>query len=302
MKINRWTKKANKDRIFIALCLLPCSVALVVYFAYPMLTVFFTAFAKWDYTTLVPQFSWDGALDNFKYIFFKYPYFSEILKNSLAWAAIGIFLQIPFTVCLALTLSKKLVGWKIARNTMVIPNIISGTAMSIMIIRLCDPQMGIANSLIRLFNPSFEGNVLLLEGYAFWCIVFSYFFFVGTTTLLLMGQIFAIPTEIYDAAKIDGASALRVDFTITVPLISGMIGTLTILAGTSGFVIYDNIRLMTEGGAGTMSLSYAIREIGIESASQNMGRANALGLLQFLILLLINGVVTIVFKPGTKRF
>ena len=89
---------------------------------------------------------------------------------------------------------------------------------------------------------------------------------------------------------------------ITIPLVTGMIGTLTILAGTSGFVIYDNIKLMTEGGAGTMSLSYAIREISIASANQNMGRANALGLLQFLILIVINGVVTVIFKPGTKRF
>lgn len=295
-------KKKTKDRIFIFLCLLPAIVALIVYFAYPMLTVFFTAFAKWDYLTPKPRFSFTGMFDNFSYVFTRYPYTKEIVKNSLAWSAVGIFLQIPYTVFLAVTLSKKLYGWKFARNVMIIPNIISGTAMSIIAIRLCDPQMGIANDMIRLFDPSFNGNVLLLDGYAFWCIVASYFFWVGTTTLLLMGQIFAIPSEIYDAAKIDGASSLRIDFTITIPLVWGMIGTLTILAGTSGFVIYDNIKLMTQGGAGTMSLSYAIRELGVESASQNMGRANALGLLQFVILLIINGVITFVFKPGTKRF
>lgn len=300
--MKRLIQKKVKDRVFIFCCLLPCIISFLTFFAYPMLTVFFTAFAKWDYMTLEPQFSISGMFDNFTYIFTKYPYFKEILSNSLAWSAIGIFLQIPFTVLLALTLSKKLKGWKAVRNIMVIPNIISGTAMSIMIIKLCDPQMGIANDLIKLVNPSFKGNVLLLEGYAFWSIVVSYFFFVGTTTLMLMGQIFSIPTDIYDAAMIDGASQIRIDFMITLPLVTGMIGTLTILAGTSGFVIYDNIKLMTEGGAGTMSLSYAIREISIASANQNMGRANALGLLQFLILIVINGVVTVIFKPGTKRF
>lgn len=299
--------KRNKRKffnaVFIILCILPLSISFLLYYAYPIVTVFFTAFCKWDYLNLnQPKFSFEGMFDNFIYIFTVYPYFKEIMKNSFLWMFVGIFLQVPFTILVALVLSKPIRFTKVARNIFVVPNIISGVAMGIIFLQIYNPSFGFANVIIKWLNPKFNGNILMMDGYAFIAITLSYFFFVGTTTMMLLGQICAIPVSILEAAKIDGASGFKVDIFIILPLVKGMIGTLILLAGTSGFVIYDNIKILTQGAGSTMSISYAIRQLAIDSSRQNFGRANALGLLQFLILIFVNLIVNIVFKPGKKVY
>lgn len=301
LTINRRLQSKNvKRKIFLLTCILPFLVSYCINSAYPVFTTVYSAFCKWNYTNMLklPQFDASKFFDNFSYLFTVYPYFKEILINSFMWMAVGIFLQVPFTVLVTLFIAKKAPFWKAARNIFVIPNVISSAAMGIIFVQLYDPKLGIINDIIKIFNPSFAGNILLMQGYAFWGIVFSYFFFVGTTSLMLLGQIFAIPNEVFESARIDGAGSFKTTFFITLPLIKGMIGTIMILAGTSGFIIFDNIMLLTKGAGKTLSFSYAIRSMAFMSEKMNFGRANALALVQFFFLITINGVITLLFKPG----
>ena len=284
-------KKWNKAG-FIILFLTPLMAAFCIFYLYPLISVFLTSFCKWDYSNIQkPEFwGWKEMFKNYDYIFNTYPFFWESLGNSLKWAMLGIFFHVPLATAMALTLSREMKGMKVVQIIYVIPCMISAAALAMTFQQLYNPQYGALNALIRVFNPDFQGNILLTEGKAFWAVTSVSIFYTGTTTLMLQGNISAIPMEVREAALLDGASGIKQDLYIVLPMLKNTLKTACILAGTSGFLLYNEVYFMTKGAAGTYSLSYVIRELAINSPRSQFGRANAVSLL-----LIIGGCLLILF-------
>ena len=290
-------KKDKEKILFIILFLLPALFAFSVFYLYPILQIIVTSFCKWDYTNLAnPQFLPAGErLANYQYILNQYPYFWEALRNSFGWAVVGVFIQVPLTLIVAIVLSKGLRFSKVSRNVYIIPSVISSAAMGLIFLQLYNPRYGPVQQIIHLFKPEFRDSILLVEGANFWAIVFAYVFFCGTTAIMLLGQIHSIPTELYEAATIDGASGLKREFYVTIPLIKSTIKTVTILAATSGFLLYNEVFFLTNGAARTKSVSFIIRELAITSTRTQYARANTIGLIQLVLGLVLVGVINLVF-------
>ena len=214
----RKNKLGMRKKGFIIAFLAPTLIAFCVFYLYPIITVFVTSFCKWDYTNITsPEFfGWSNLWDNYDYIFNKYPFFWEALRNSTTWAILGAVVQIPIATLIALALSRKVKGIKFVRNVYIIPNMISTAAMGIVFLQLYNPSYGIINPIIRLFHKDFTDNILLLKGSAFVAMTCAYIFFTGTTTLMILGNIMAVPEEVREAAMLDGASGLKQDWHITI--------------------------------------------------------------------------------------
>lgn len=287
---------------FILAFLAPTLAAFAIFYLYPIVTVIFTSFCKWDYTNINnPEFwGFKELWNNYQYIFETYPYFWEALRNSSLWAILGIAVQIPVATMVALAFSRKIKGVKLIRNIYIIPNMISTAAMGMIFLQLYSPLYGIVNPVIRIFNRDFKENILLLKGPAFWAMTCAYIFFTGTTTLLILGNIMAVPEDVREAAVLDGADGLRQDWYITLPMIKGTLKTVSVLAATSGFLLYNEVYFLTKGAAGTYSISYVIRELAITSPRTQFGRANTVAVVQILagmvIIILVNGLYSISFK------
>ena len=178
-----WRKKG-----FIFAFLAPTLVMFGIFYLYPLVTVFFTSFCKWDYTNITrPEFfGWKEMFKNYKYIFNTYPYFWEAMRNSTAWALLGVFFQIPLSTIMALAFSRKMKGVKTIRNIYIVPCMISSAAMGMIFLQLYNPLYGVVNPIIQLFNSGFKENILLLKGSAFWALTAAYIFFTGTTTLMTL--------------------------------------------------------------------------------------------------------------------
>lgn len=300
MRSGNLTRQKN---LFVIGFLTPTLVMFCIFYLYPLLTVFFTSFCKWDYTNITnPEFfGWDALMDNYNYLFTTYPYFWEALRNSLIWALLGVFVQIPISTLMALAFSRKMRGVKVIRNIYIVPCMISSAAMGLIFLQLYSPLYGIVNPVVSLFTGSdFGDNILLRQGWAFVALTCAYIFFTGTTTLMILGNIMAIPTEIREAACLDGANGLRQDLHITVPLIRGTLKTVSVLASTSGFLLYNEVHFLTKGAAGTYSISYIIRELAITSPRTQFGRANAVAVVQILGGMLIVLFVNIVYSLPEK--
>ena len=246
------------------------------------------------------KYGFQDLWNNYEYIFKKYPFFWEALKNSATWALLGAIVQIPIATLIALALSRKVKGIKFVRNVYIIPNMISTAAMGVIFLQLYNPSYGIINPIIRIFNKDFTDSVLLLKGPAFIAMTCAYIFFTGTTTLMILGNIMAVPEEVREAAMLDGASGLKQDWFITIPMIKGTLKTVSVLAATSGFLLYNEVYFLTKGAAGTYSISYVIRELAITSPRTQFGRANAVAMIQILagmvIILVINFAYSVSFK------
>ena len=285
-------------KVFIAGFLAPTLVMFCVFYLYPLVTVFVTSFCKWDYTNITsPEFfGWKEMFNNYQYIFTTYPYFWEAVKNSSLWALLGIFVQIPISALIALAFSRKMRGVNVIRNIYIVPCMISSAALGMIFLQLYSPLYGIVNPVISLFKgEAFGENILLLKDSAFIALTCAYIFFTGTTTLMILGNIMAIPQEIREAAYLDGASGFLQDLHITIPMIKGTLKTVSVLAATSGFLLYNEVFFLTKGAAGTYSISYVIRELAITSPRTQFGRANAVALIQILGGMLIILIVNIVY-------
>ena len=290
-------KKAGKKSIFIFLFVAPALAAFVLFYAYPILQIIVTSFCKWDYTNLAkPELLPAGErFANYQYILRQYPYFWEALRNSLGWALVGVLIQVPLTLIVAIVLSKGLRFSKTSRNIYIIPSVISSAAMGLIFLQLYNARYGPVQQIIQLFKPDFKDSILLVEGANFWAIVLAYVFFCGTTAIMLLGQIHSIPAEMYEAAMLDGASGLKRELYITIPLIKPTIKTVTILAATSGFLLYNEVFFLTNGAAGSKSISFIIRELAITSTRTQYARANTIGLIQLVLGLVLVGIINIVF-------
>lgn len=300
-------QKSWKRKGFILAFLAPTMIAFAVFYLYPILTVLFTSFCKWDYTNITsPEFfGFKDMWNNYNYIFKMYPYFWEALRNSSLWALLGVFVQIPIATLIALALSRKVRGIKFVRNAYIMPNMISTAAMGMIFLQLYSPLYGIVNPIIKLFQPGFKENILLLKGPAFIAMTCAYIFFTGTTTLMILGNIMAIPEDVKEAAMLDGASGLRQDWYITLPMIKETLRMVSILSATSGFLLYNEVYFLTKGAAGTYSISYVIRELAITSSRTQFGRANAVAVIQILagmiIIVLVNVLYNYLFRGSRKR-
>ena len=285
-------------KVFIAGFLAPTMLMFCIFYLYPLVTVFVTSFCKWDYTNITsPEFfGWKDMFNNYQYIFTTYPFFWEALKNSSIWAMLGIFFQIPISTLIALAFSRKMRGVNVIRNIYIVPCMISSAALGMIFLQLYSPLYGIVNPVISLFKGEAYGeNILLIKDSAFIALTCAYIFFTGTTTLMILGNIMAIPQEVREAAYLDGASGFVQDLHITIPMIKGTLKTVSVLAATSGFLLYNEVFFLTKGAAGTYSISYVIRELAITSPRTQFGRANAVALIQILGGMLIILIVNIVY-------
>ena len=293
-------KKKSSRVIFMTLFLLPSCLCFLIFYAYPILQIIVTSFCKWDYTNLKnPTFFEAGELlTNYQYIFTQYPYFWEALRNSLGWALVGVVIQVPLTLVVAIVISKGLKFSKFARNVYIVPSVISSAAMGLVFLQLYNARYGPIQQIIQKFNPEFKDSILLVEGANFWAIVFAYVFFCGTTAIMLLGQIHGIAPELYEAAKIDGATVLKRELYITIPLVKPTIKTVTTMAATSGFLLYNEVFFLTNGAAGTKSISFIIRELAITSSRTQYARANTIGAVQIVIGLILVGIINLVFAES----
>lgn len=296
-----------KRNIFIFVFLLPTIVAFGMFYLYPILTVFYTSFCQWDYTNIANPTLWPSGelFNNYKYILNTYPYFWEAVRNSVTWALLGVCFQIPVATLMALGFSRKMKGIKLIRNIYIVPCMISSAAVGMIFLQIYNPTYGFINPLIKIFNSSFNDSVLLLEGPAFWAMTGAYIFFTGTTTLLILGNIMAIPEEVREAALLDGSSGFSQDWHIVIPMIKGTLRTVSVLAATSGFLLYNEVYFLTKGAAGTYSISYIIRELAVNSPRAQYGRANTVAVVQVLtglvIIAAVNGLYGISFADLKRK-
>jgi multiple sugar transport system permease protein len=111
----------------------------------------------------------------------------------------------------------------------------------------------------------------------------------GGMVILLAASIAAIPTELYEASRIDGAGHLSQFFRITLPLIRPGIAYVAIIATISSFRIFNEIELMTQGGPAnaTINIAYDIWQTGINQFDFGSAAAYSTVLLAVTVLIAV---------------
>lgn len=172
--------------------------------------------------------------------------------------------------------------WKFARTVYMFPNIISGAAVGMLFLCMLNPEFGAVNSIARLFgNADYAQNWFMDYATAFFSVTMTWLPYAAVVTILILAEIAAIPESLFESARIDGASNLKINLYIIIPMLRNIIGTCVILAGTSMLQKMDIILMTTGGGPGNETMNLPIYIYKTALMDNNFGYSNSVGV--FLI-------------------
>jgi ABC-type sugar transport system permease subunit len=165
--------------------------------------------------------------------------------------------------------------------------LLSGAAIGIVWVYIFDPRFGLLARLlggIGIGSPSW----LTDPAWALPAVIIVYIWKnVGFSTVIYLAGLQAIPQDLYEAARVDGAGVLWRFRSVTLPMLSPITFFLVITALLNSFQAFDIIKVMTEGGPvdATNTLIYYVYEQGF--VAYNAGRAAAAALVLFAIMFAI---------------
>ncbi len=176
-----------------------------------------------------------------------------------------------------------------------IPNIVPTAATGVMFTLLFNPTFGILKPVYEHLGLDTMHIVNLFGNskYAFWTVTATWVFYSGFNTIIFLAEMGAIDKEIYEAAVIDGASPWQLDQYITIPLIKNIFGTCVSLASVAMVSQFDIIYMTTKGGPGNATLNLPIYLYKTVTLENNYGKANAVGVIQIVI-----GILLVVLIQG----
>jgi len=239
--------KVLRDKKAICVFVLP---AFVFFFAMVILPIFMSGY----YSLL----DWNGMskgvfiwFDNYINLFTSYNNaFAKSIGNSLVLAGLSVFIQLPISLTLALILARGIKGEKFFRTVYFVPVIISTVVIGQLWSKLYHYDYGIVSSFLRMLGLDhlvldWLGDTRSALICVFIVIVWQY---IGYHMLLMYSSAKSIPDELYEAAKIDGASELRAAFKITIPLMKPILNVCVTYAIVGSLKTFDLIYVLTGGG------------------------------------------------------
>ncbi|MEG2843497.1 MAG: sugar ABC transporter permease, partial [Ruthenibacterium sp.] len=211
--------------------------------------------------------------------------FLQALKNLLMWSLVAATLHVGYGVLMAFVLHSKPHGWRFTQTVFMIPNVISIAAWSMIYKYFFRNDIGILNTIIRVFNPDFSVDWFFETPYAFWAITLTWLFYAVIITLLVQGDLMAIPEQLHEAALIDGATRWQQIVHVDLPLCRNSIGTGVICSITARIAMYEAIYLTTNGAGDTMNIPVILVRA-VQDGKYGYANANA-------VVMLVLGVVTL---------
>jgi multiple sugar transport system permease protein/alpha-1,4-digalacturonate transport system permease protein len=234
--------------------------------------------------------------------------FERMLRNSTFWIALWnttyyAIGHIPLTMAaslgLALLLNRALAGLGFFRTAFFLPYVTSLVAVAVVWNMLFNPTSGPVNQFLQFVGVTDPPGWTSSTAWAMPAvIVASVWRDMGYYMVLFLAGLQTIPTELYEAARVDGANAWQRFWNITLPGLRPTTFFVLIMCTVASFKVFDLIVVMTDGGPGraTKVLSQLIYEEGIREG--RFGLASAISLVLFV---LVAGFTVIQFLLQRRR-
>lgn len=266
--------------------ILPWIIGFLVFTIGPLILSLVMSFFDWPLTD-TPTFL---GIGNYVKMFTQDSQFWKSLIISLKYAAIFVPLNLVIALFLAMLIAQPIKGVKIYRTIFYIPAVISGVAVSIIWSWILNSDYGVLNYLLSLIG--IKGPKWLVDpAWALLAVIIASAFGVGTMMLIFYTNIKNIPLEIYEAASLDGASPVRVFFSITMPIITPTILFNLITSIISSFQQVTLVMLLTGGGPLKSTYFYGLYTYNNAFKHHKLGYASANAWVMFIIILILTAVV-----------
>jgi len=286
--------RKSKDNSQAILMILPLLIGFALFTLYPMGWLI-----KWAW------YSYDGVgtprfigIENFIRVFTRDPYYWRALINTFIIVGTKLVIEIPLALVLAVLLNKSTKINALFRTVYFMPSIISTAIIGLVFFLMFDPFQGVVNQLLQSYG--------LIDGKVNWfgshlhantvIILASIWKGFGINMIFFLMGLQSVPSDIYECASIDGASAWRKFRSITLPMLAPFTQTVVMLTLVNSMKMSDLVLTLTNGqpsGKTEVVMSYTFKyffSYGVADAVSQYGYASAMAVITALIMGLITGI------------
>jgi raffinose/stachyose/melibiose transport system permease protein len=287
----------NKQKTIIIISFLMIPMILLGTFTYyPALKLIYYSFTNWDGYS--PEKPWVG-LSNYREVFSN-PDIFKVFTHNFAYFAMGIVQNIV-AIYFAVVLNSKLRGRNLFRILLFLPYIMNGVAVAFMFGYVFDTTNGSLNLLLNSLGLTGLGQTSWLgtEGLVNYSLASTGLWrFMGYNMVIYIASLQAIPQDIYEAAKIDGANSLQTLWRITLPNMKHVIQLNLFLTVTGALEVFDLPFVLTKGGPAGASQTYVQRVVDTAFAFNNYGLASAMSVILIMIVVIVLVTQQLVLNKG----
>jgi len=283
-KTSGWNRLSltRKEAIFGYIFILPWLIGFFALRLGPMIASFFLSFTEYAIISS-PHFI---GLANFVKMFTDDPSFLDSLRVTLTYAIFAIPIGMAISLAIAMLLNQKVPGVTVWRTIYYLPSVVSGVAVSTLWVWLFHSQFGLINLALGVIG--IQGPAWLRDpDWALIALIIMSFWSIGGGMVINLAGLQGIPTELYEAASIDGANAWQRFWRVTIPMLSPVLFFNLIMGVIDTFQYFTNAYVMTNGGPGRSTLFYNLYLFQNAFRYYKMGYASALAWVMFLIILVL---------------
>jgi multiple sugar transport system permease protein len=279
----------NKD--YIILFIAPAIIALVLLTIYPLI-----------YSLYISMTNWNLGRPSTRNNFVLFDNYSKIFKSKEFWQSLIVTLKLMTSsviasvivgTSLAFLMYQKLRGNTIVRSfiigAMIMAPIVVGTSWRLMY----DPQWGLVNYILGLIGIHGQPFLAQQNTVIPAIVVVEVWQWSPLVMIIVLTALQTRPMEVYESAKIDGASHLQILLRVTLPLIKPSLLLAILIRTMDSFRTFDIIYAMTKGGPGihSQNINILMYNTGFENFNVGMSAAMAL-----IALIIVSSVCTLVLK------
>ncbi|MCY4409985.1 MAG: sugar ABC transporter permease [Caldilineaceae bacterium] len=220
---------------------------------------------------------------------FSDPAFWKVIRTTLLFTGLVIVVALTIGLLTALLFNRPFRFRPLARGMLMMPWAIPEVPVVMIFIWMLSPQFGVVNILARMLpgvtqNPQWLQVPELAMG---WMVLISSWKAFPFYSLVILAALQAIPQELYEAARVDGASRLQLFWNVTFPGIGSTLELLVVLAAIFSFKQFTIIFLMTGGGPSGTTETIVIRIFNTAFRFYDYSYATALGVAGFVVSLAV---------------
>jgi multiple sugar transport system permease protein len=275
------SSRTRDDTRLAVLFILPSLIGFLVFMVWPTLRGIYLSFTKFNLLT-PPDFI---GLDNYIRMV-QDPVFWNALKVTVYYVLVNIALQTVLALVIAVMM-QRLTQRTWLRGIVLTPYLVSNVVAAMVFLWILDYQLGIGNAVIAALGmdriPFLSDSAWVIPTIAF----INVWRHVGYTALLIFAGLQMIPHSVYEAARVDGASEIRMFRSITVPLLRPILSLVLIVTVVGSFQVFDTVAIATRGGPVDSSrvLQYYIYDVAFGRFQFGYASAMSVALLAVLVII-----------------
>lgn len=275
-------RRRRRQTLWALVFLLPSAVPLVLFTIIPMVSSAWVSLHEWN---LISPMTWVG-LDNYRDLLTD-PQTGRVFLHTLLYVAGYLPLVYVGGLGLALLLNRKLKGRAFLRATYFLPVVTSWVVVALVWQWLLNPANGIVNEVLGAVGLPQPGWWTDPDWALPSVILASAWKDLGFVMVILLAGLQSIPSDYYEAARVDGANAWQRFRGITLPLLSPSTFFVVVISLINGFQVFDQVYVMTGGGPSGASQVVVGQIYDLTFRYGRAAEASALSWILFALLLVV---------------